>query len=497
MDESVAQIIRYISATPDHQYLVGKTLKLTEGITPEVFVAPEAAQPSGDVPPDEPPKEPAAEAKEGEGEAKKEGTADSMRVVYRPEVTREPRMKFFKVPRLGCYLAVSLVYSSCLSTEALDSALVDYAAYEEQKKKNEEIMKEYEDRLAQDKAEQEEQEPNKSVNKSKSVEKGEPEPALDESKPPEPPKLEPLKEPEYKVKPQSFVVCLDTMGQDREFTAEEKELVTRTVKAYKQQWETREKLRLTADRKLRVEERDKDAELQEKTLQNLQEEEDKAAEETAAKQPEEMPEEDKKGQEKLVRWNHRLKHLTSGVFKDRVLALSRYNVVKMPRVMQTLYYLLGYTREELCEPETNRLFWKTARQHWNEGLLDKYQAYNPVGPKDGKYAKYQTINFLEKNLEGMAEEEVTQYSLGLGKLLECLKLTLEVRKEDILRRRDKRERLVKEREEAIQKSEQREKERAEEVRVRREEALNVCGLRSFARLGKRRKLPKPLRPPRS
>jgi len=46
-------------------------------------------------------------------------------VVYVKEVVREPRMRFQKVPRLGSYMAVPLVYQSCLSDEALDALMVD------------------------------------------------------------------------------------------------------------------------------------------------------------------------------------------------------------------------------------------------------------------------------------------------------------------------------------------------------------------------------------
>ena len=33
----------------------------------------------------------------------------------------------------------------------------------------------------------------------------------------------------------------------------------------------------------------------------------------------------------------------------------------MPRVFQTVLYLLGYNREEICERDTNKLEWKKAR----------------------------------------------------------------------------------------------------------------------------------------
>jgi hypothetical protein len=42
------------------------------------------------------------------------------------EVVREPRMRYFKVPRLGSYMAVLLKYDSCLFEEALDAGFEDF-----------------------------------------------------------------------------------------------------------------------------------------------------------------------------------------------------------------------------------------------------------------------------------------------------------------------------------------------------------------------------------
>jgi len=46
--------------------------------------------------------------------------------VYVKEDVREPRMHFYKVPRLGAFMAIPLVYNSCLFEEALDTAVKDY-----------------------------------------------------------------------------------------------------------------------------------------------------------------------------------------------------------------------------------------------------------------------------------------------------------------------------------------------------------------------------------
>jgi len=71
------------------------------------------------------------EGEEGEeGAPKKKAEQDdiltSFRHIYVKEVVREPKMHFYKVPRLGAFMAVPLVYNSCLTEEALDNAVADF-----------------------------------------------------------------------------------------------------------------------------------------------------------------------------------------------------------------------------------------------------------------------------------------------------------------------------------------------------------------------------------
>lgn len=51
-----------------------------------------------------------------------------------PEVVREPRMHFFRVPKLGSYLAIRLEYQSCLYEDSFDAGLVDYLSMNERQK---------------------------------------------------------------------------------------------------------------------------------------------------------------------------------------------------------------------------------------------------------------------------------------------------------------------------------------------------------------------------
>ncbi len=54
------------------------------------------------------------------------------------------------------------------------------------------------------------------------------------------------------TKPRKFVVCLDTLGQDRTFTDEQRRFALETVKNFAAIWERREGENLTKDRNLRL-----------------------------------------------------------------------------------------------------------------------------------------------------------------------------------------------------------------------------------------------------
>jgi len=63
-----------------------------------------------------------------------------------PEVVREGPIHFWQVPRLGSFMAVPLVYNSCLSERALDDAVGAWTEIslklEEQNKERQEFEEE-------------------------------------------------------------------------------------------------------------------------------------------------------------------------------------------------------------------------------------------------------------------------------------------------------------------------------------------------------------------
>lgn len=70
---------------------------------------------------------------------------------------------------------------------------------------------------------------------------------------------------------EQYVVCLDTLGQDREFTNDEKRLVLNTVQSYIRTWEAEERKNLEADRDRKLELLGVDVQQEAENLQTVQE----------------------------------------------------------------------------------------------------------------------------------------------------------------------------------------------------------------------------------
>lgn len=51
-----------------------------------------------------------------------------------PEVVKEPKMHYYRVPKLGSYLAIKLEYDSCLFEYAFDEAIENYNLVNEKNK---------------------------------------------------------------------------------------------------------------------------------------------------------------------------------------------------------------------------------------------------------------------------------------------------------------------------------------------------------------------------
>lgn len=101
--------------------------------------------------------------------------------------------------------------------------------------------------------------------------------------------------------------------------------------------------------------------------------------------------------------------------------------------------MLGYKNDEICEPATNALDFKKAKELINESLFRKMGQYKPYGPRAALFLPYQKIAFLKRNISEMQVSEVEEYMLVMGKLTKWINLALDIRCQDVVKRRDDKE----------------------------------------------------------
>lgn len=165
--------------------MIDKTLNKDQGLTFDVFKNIEEVKND----------EPADDGEDGEEGEKKVAANDVTEKlpphILVPEVVREPRMHFYRVPRLGSYLAIRLEYDSCLFEEAFDLGLADFLSMRERQKQLQDDMKAWEEhqRELQEEAE-----------------------AAGESFVPENKKFDEITPKPFKTKKVQLVVCLNTLG---------------------------------------------------------------------------------------------------------------------------------------------------------------------------------------------------------------------------------------------------------------------------------------------
>ena len=121
IDEENPKVIHFSYTSQGHEFMQGKLLRSDQGISHDVFKE-QSVVDEGGAPED-------GGDESGEGVVKKQESEDiltSFKHIYVKEVVREPRMHYYKVPRLGAFMAVPLVYNSCLYEDALDNAVADF-----------------------------------------------------------------------------------------------------------------------------------------------------------------------------------------------------------------------------------------------------------------------------------------------------------------------------------------------------------------------------------
>jgi len=287
------KVIRYIGFCNDHEFLKFDFLDFNKGVTYDLFNKNEKAKKVESTEEENADEKAAAAAAKKALELAMEAKNSENDVFNKDfnfilidEVVRNTKIKFFREPRLGCYLAIEIIINSSLSNTSLNSAIENIITYKNkiadyEFRKNE-YLKNREDELPSkdikkeseaEKASKAQENPkegedpnmnNSQTNKlnnsgsnvhnaSGGFDNANAEENIDMGFPEEHITLE-----DYIRTEKKYILCLDTLGQDRVFNFEEKSFIFEAVKTIKIFWEELEKTLLLKDRDLRLKQMDKE-----------------------------------------------------------------------------------------------------------------------------------------------------------------------------------------------------------------------------------------------
>ena len=503
IDPSNSKVLRYIGWNDDHNFLEGQYLEQNQGVTFDLILPQQKLQ-----------------QQEGENEQKNQEKPVVPQIIEQkkeelskePElnnilitdVVNEPRMKFFREPRLGCYLSLDLTYKTSLNYNSLLSAIKCTKEYEEAKSAQEKRKKEWsdqqeeikaqinqerekeeeakrilEEKAAEARAAQEGEENNASAEEKKEIpqiniqnqsmtKKGE-QASMEQENPIEALQKqltewteEEVKLADYDKDETKIYLCLDTLGQDRLFTKEEMAFIQKIGNTIKNSMEKLEQNLLEKDRDIRIKflELETKIKSQEKysdekgdDLVNASINQYYSSEEYKSKG---ITEEDEKVFEgDLVKMRYLKEAYLNGEFREALETFENFEFVENEKIFQNLLYFCQENPLEINEDKTNKLEWKKAKRFWRN-VFNYAESYNPLGAKPQQVKNIYKLNKIKENLENSItkRDEVKSYSQTLLMFVDFILHLIKVRHDDILRRlcnvavfKYKREQIIKTNEE--------------------------------------------------
>lgn len=189
------------------------------------------------------------------------------------------------------------------------------------------------------------------------------------------------REQEFMFELREYVVCADTMGQDRAISADDIQYLEMYVKLFATSWENME-------RKLMSDDIDRQLlylkDVPKERIDQLNDEEDKAEDD---KKPDfdylKEANNEKEYQYRLdcARLERQKELLREEDIQRYILELVNYRILKFPGILQNVFYLLGHSAEEINIPGTHLLNWKYVKTLLNEHFFASLISYNHQGPK--------------------------------------------------------------------------------------------------------------------
>ena len=457
IDPENINVLRYIHWNNDHDFLHGKILEPKQGVTYSLFMdvsGDEEGEEGEEAPPE---KNEGEEGEEGEVDDKKEDVIKSIEI---QDVVMDNKIKFFREPRLGSYLAYNISYQSSLSYKSLLSAINNLNDYNTKNEEYEKLKaeKEEQEKLNKENKEENEEEEEEEEKKENEGEEGEEE---------EGEKLiKPILE-DFEKEGKTLIISMDTLGQDRTFSESEKEFANEIAKLIRDSIQLREKTLLEKDRDLRNDYMKIEKPLVEDwTPEKIEAEADNgmkdylASEEFTNKNI--VDEGQRKVEEDYGRANWNIQTLVSTDFLQCLEMFAQFEFVEYEKVFQNILYFAHVEPKEINEPETNKLCWKLARKHWVP-IFETFKEYTPLGAKPDQVLSVFKGNVILANLEPFITEEkleeMKEYSFALTRLLQYVVDILKVRKEDILQRHSDQRAAIKNRNKIIHDNKEIEKER--------------------------------------
>ena len=458
IDPENINVLRYIHWNNDHDFLHGKILEPKQGVTYSLFMdvsGDEEGEEGGEEP--APEKNEGEEGEEGEVDDKKEDVIKSIEI---QDVVMDNKIKFFREPRLGSYLAYNISYQSSLSYKSLLSAINNLNDYNTKNEEYEKLKaeKEEQEKLNKENKEGNEEEEEEEEKKENEGEEGEEE---------EGEKLiKPILE-DFEKEGKTLIISMDTLGQDRTFSESEKEFANEIAKLIRDSIQLREKTLLEKDRDLRNDYMKIEKPLVEDwTPEKIEAEADNgmkdylSSEEFTNKNI--VDEGQRKVEEDYGRANWNIQTLVSTDFLQCLEMFAQFEFVEYEKVFQNILYFAHVEPKEINEPETNKLCWKLARKHWVP-IFETFKEYTPLGAKPDQVLSVFKGNIILANLEPFITEEkleeMKEYSFALTRLLQYVVDILKVRKEDILQRHSDQRAAIKNRNKIIHDNKEIEKER--------------------------------------
>jgi hypothetical protein len=451
--------LHYIAASKKDQNIINKRINKENSVTvTELF----------------------ADGDELEGEADDESESESPLV--RPP--RDPRSLFIpnvllgkfaskihfhrKIPRLGSYLAVKLSFPSVFNEVSLDEGIEKEKEIAEQKREEEENTAKEEEEAEERRTREEEEDAEAASDDEEAKERADrraAERAAAAEKANQPPPSEEERaraEEDYlltKIKkiPKHFVLCVDSLGQNRRMTENEVKEIIRLSHLILNSLQRLDRSAFTAERFRRADlisaSKDFQSQLDAKSDEERNEDNEKLKDEL------ESAGEAHTESDIALKYNRELILAQKTTIADwKHLELFRGPCI----ILQAFLYCLGYEPNQVIDAD-GKAEWKKIRSLIDEKFFQKISSIHPR-LETGKPPAHATHKAIEKLIEGVDSEELKERNSFLQLFLGFVQAFIGVRRalKEELKAAEEAERARKEEEERLKGEEEENKLREEE-----------------------------------